>query len=156
MYCLLRSALSSCSDPAQKPIQNPRFQNIGIGRSWSLNFESIFGSGFGFPETLETLGTVSRELHLHPFRFIQIHLILTHMCIHSYPHSLPFAIAVRRWLSLPPISVGSPISMVISVVISVVQLHGFNSDIAKFQNPGLNLQGGSWLKIEGSYIHFVE
>ena len=60
-------------------------------------------------------------------------------------------------MSLPLISIGSPISviifMIISMVTSVIQLHGSNCAIANVWNPGLSLQGGLWLKIEGSYVH---
>ena len=44
-------------------------------------------------------------------------------------------------------------SMVISVINSMIQLHGLNSDIAKIWDPGLSLWGSLWLKIEGLYVH---
>ena len=36
---------------------------------------------------------------------------------------------------------------------SVIQLCDSNSDVAEIQEFGLSLQGCSWLKIEGLYIH---
>ena len=51
------------------------------------------------------------------------------------------------------VSVSSLISVIISMVNSMIQLHGLNSDIAEVQDTGFGLWAGSQLRIEGLYVH---